>query len=313
MAIDTQLAIPFATVLLNLAFAIAVGATMACVWLANGTSVWSATHQTTSGRVVLGAIAVAIVAMGMLLLFVSASMAEVPVSQAGEAARAMLSDSHFGLAWSIGMSALFAAALLRMLPAPVRLLRAKMGFGLVLLAGFAYTRSMISHASANGDFSIAMLADWIHLCLISVWVGEVFIADLLTLRGPVPELLANREDMARYIENLSASATFALGGIVVTGVFSAWHNLGSLSGLSGNSYGAALIVKLVLVALAIGLGGFNRFLVMPKLLAGLRGVDQPGRAPLRQFTLILRIESAVLLGVLVAAAILSATSPPTAL
>lgn len=312
MTLDLQVASNFATVLLNLAFAIAVGATMTWLWLAGSASAWSATQLTKARRTGLGAIAVALLAMGMLLLFVSASMAEVPLSQATEAVSAMLTGSHFGLAWSIGAGALLVAAMSRVVPAPDRQLRAKILVGLAALAVFAYSRSMISHASANGDFNAAMVADWIHLCLISVWVGEVFIAGLSTLGGRVAEQLADREDAARYIENLSTSATFALVGIFVTGLFSAWHNLGSLAGLSGNLYGTALIVKVAMVAFAALLGGFNRFLVMPKLLAGLRSPGQPGQLALRKFTLILRIEAVVLLAILVAAAILSSTSPPTA-
>ncbi|MBC7685765.1 MAG: CopD family protein [Bdellovibrionales bacterium] len=312
MTLDLQVASTFATVLLNLAFAIAVGATMTWLWLAGGASAWSATQLTKARRTGLGAIAVALLAMSMLLFFVSASMAEVPLSQANEAVSAMLTGSHFGLAWSIGVGALFVAAISRVVPASDRQLRAKILLGLAALAVFAYSRSMISHASANGDFNAATVADWIHLCLISVWVGEVFIAGLSTLSGAVAEQLADREDAVRYIENLSASATFALGGIFVTGLFSAWHNLGSLAGLSGNVYGTALIVKVAMVAFAALLGGFNRFLVMPKLLAALRSPGQLEQSGLRTFTLILRIEAVVLLAILVAAAILSATSPPTA-
>lgn len=312
MTFDVQLAITVATVLLNLAFAIAVGATMAWLWLARGASAWSCSQLRGVLRIRLGAIAVALVGMIMLLLFVSASMAEVPVSQAGPAALSMVTESHFGLAWSFGIGALLAAAIVPVVPTAGRGARAGMQMSLMALGVCAYTRSMISHASANGDLNAAMTADWIHLCLISVWVGEVFIAGLLTLRGQAVEQPADRSDAALYIESLSTSATFALVGIFATGIFSAWHNLGNFAGLSGNPYGTVLIVKLAMVAVAVLLGGFNRFIVMPSLLAGLRSADDRGLLRLRQFTLILRIEAVVLLGVLVAAAILSSTSPPVA-
>lgn len=312
MAIDVQLAITVATVVLNLALAIAVGATLAWRWLARGASAWCGAQLRSVRRARLCAMVAAIISMGLLLLFVSASMAEVPLLGAGEAVRSMLTQSHFGVAWRIGMSALVAAAILpEVLPA-ARWKRTGTQASLLALAVFLYARSMISHASANGDFNVAMAADWIHLCLISVWVGEVFVAGLLTLRGQAPMQGADRADMARYIENLSTSATVALGGIFATGVFSAWHNLGSVAGLSGNLYGTALIVKLGMVALAVLLGAFNRFIVMPPLLAGLRTRAQQVSPALGRFTFVLRIEAVVLLGVLVAAAVLSATSPPTA-
>ncbi|WP_426212103.1 copper resistance D family protein [Massilia sp. TWP1-3-3] len=309
---DLQLAITVATVLLNLALAIAVGATLAWLWLANGASAWCSAQLCSVRRARLSAIAAAIIALGMLLLFVSAAMAEVPLLEAGEHARTMLTESHFGFAWRIGMGALLAAGILaEVLPAG-QWRRTGMSLSLLALAVFLYSRSMVSHASANGDFNAAMAADWIHLCLISVWVGEVFVSGLLTLRQQAAVQEADRADMARYIENLSTSATFALGGIFMTGLFSAWHNLGSVAGLAGNSYGTALTVKLGMVVLAVLLGTFNRFIVMPSLLARLRNPGQQTSAELGRFTSVLRIEAVVLLGVLVAAAVLSATSPPTA-
>lgn len=311
MVIDLQLAINATTVLLNLALAMAVGATLASLWLSSGSSAWSIAQQHSVRRARLGVIAVALVGMGVLLLFVSASMAEVPVSAAGEALRSMLTESHFGLAWSIGTGALLAAAAFSLVPVLGPRTRTGALLSLSALAVFLYSRSMVSHASASGDFNAAMVVDWIHLCLISVWVGEVFVAGLLTLGGKGAEHSADRKDTARYIEKLSSSATLSLGGIFATGVFSAWHNLGSVADFSGSQYGSNLVVKLAMVAFAILLGGFNRFIVMPSLLDGLRCGGERDLPSLRRFTLVLRIEAVVLLGILVAAAVLSSTSPPT--
>lgn len=74
----------------------------------------------------------------------------------------------------------------------------------------------------------------------------------------------------------------------------------------GNQYGNALPLKLAPVAVAVLLGGYNRFFVVPSRTATLA-------APvLRRFTLLLRVEAALLLDVLVVAAVLSSTPPPTA-
>ena len=107
---------------------------------------------------------------------------------------------------------------------------------------------------------------------------------------------------------LSTSATYALGGIVATGLANAWYNVGIPADLTGNPYGAALLLKLALVAIAVLLGGVNRFFVMPALTAA----GPVPLAALRRFTLILRVEAVVLSGVLIFAAILSSTPPPTA-
>lgn len=310
MALDVQLAIYCATVLLNLMLAVALGSTMATLWLAAGSTAWSAAQLCRLHPVRLGATVTALVALGSLLPFVSAFMAEVPVSEAGEAMGAMLADSHFGMAWAIGMGALAAAVATAVMPLR-QWLRALAWFNVIALAVAFYTRCMVSHAAADGDFSLTMVVDWVHLCLMGVWVGAVFVAALVTLSAPVPAHAADRAHVAGHIENLSTLATFALVGIVATGVFSAWHNLGSIAGLTGHAYGSVLQLKLVLVAIAVLLGGVNRFIVMPSLLAGLRAPYADAAAPLRRFTLNLRIEAAVLLAVLIAAAFLSATAPPT--
>lgn len=82
--------------------------------------------------------------------------------------------------------------------------------------------------------------------------------------------------------------------------------------MTANAYSSVLLSKLSLVAIAAVLGGFNRFFVMPSLLAGWRAPHVGAEQRLRRFRLVLRIEAIVLLAVLVAAAILSATPPPTA-
>ena len=148
--------------------------------------------------------------------------------------------------------------------------------------------------------------------LISVWAGAVFIAALVTLGRRRPALAPERYVVAKYIENLSSSATFVLAGFVATGVFSAWHSLCAIAALTGNAHGSTLLLKVVLVALAVLLGGVNRFIVVPSPLAGLRDPHADAAAPLRRFMLHLRSEAFVLFAALVAAAILSATSPPTA-
>ena len=81
---------------------------------------------------------------------------------------------------------------------------------------------MVSHAAAEGDFGLRILSDWVHLVFISVWVGEVFVAGLLTLAAPPTAHADDHIDGKGFIEALSTSATHALGGIVATGLGSAW-------------------------------------------------------------------------------------------
>jgi putative copper resistance protein D len=312
MGFDLELAQHAATVALNLALAVAVGA--GASWLSVGglRSEWAARQIRGLRRAGLGALAVAMSASACVLWLEAAAMAEVPVTQAGAAAWSMLTATHLGVAWRIGIGALVSSMAAMAVASGTARARLAIAFSLSGLAVFLYTRSMVSHAAANGDVSLPMLADWLHLMLICLWVGEVFVSGFLILASPPAVRRDDRNDCVAYIESLSSSATFALVGIFATGLFSAWHNLGALSALVGNPYGTTLLGKLAVVAAAAMLGGANRFIVMPRLLAAVRGGSSAARAAARQFTAILRVESGVLLAVLIVAAMLSSTSPPTA-
>jgi putative copper resistance protein D len=65
----------------------------------------------------------------------------------------------------------------------------------------------------------------------------------------------------------------------------------------------ALTVKLVLVALAVALGGYNKLRGFPALVA-----DHAGARPV--VALVLRIESLLLAGAVLAAAVLTSQAPP---
>jgi putative copper resistance protein D len=288
-----------ATVTLNAAAALAVGASLSATWLARGQSGWAAVGLKRMRRLAIGGLALALAAHAALLWLQAASMAEVPLAEAGDTVPTLLTSTHYGVAWWIGAASLVAALALRML-----LARTANWLVLAALAVYLYSRSMVSHAASEGDMGLAMLADWLHLVFVSVWAGEVFAAVAGRLPGQPPEQDAALHERLGYVQSLSASATVALAGVFATGLFNAWRNLGSVAAVTGNPYGELLVAKIALVFAAAALGGINRFIVIPRL-AG----DSANAA---RFTMVLRVEAAVLMAVLVLAALLSSTSPPTA-
>ena len=309
---DLAFAQRVAVVVLNLSVSVLVGAGAATLWLRRAGSPWAAGMLLRLRRAMLACFAAAMASYIAVLWLEAASMAEVPVAEAFPAVQAVITETHFGYAWMLGAAALVVVAITAALrlnavaASPATVIR------LAALGLFLYSRSIVSHAGAAGDFTWAVAVDWVHLVLISVWVGEVIVAGLITLRRePVPGQ-ENRVECARYVEALSTSATVALVGIFVTGVLSAWRGLGSPDQVFGNPYGTMLLIKVGLVLCAATLGGMNRFVVMPALLARLRGARVPEPGPARRFALVLQVEAIILLAVIVAAAILSSTPPPTA-
>ena len=308
MAFDLQTAQRLVTALLNLAVAVLTGASAARLWLGRDTSGWAeACRQPIRNAARVGAV-VALAANLVWLWLESAAMAEVPVTEAAGAAWTMVSATHLGVAYCIGTAGLAAAVACAFVradrhPAPPLL-------SLAALAVFWYTRGMVSHASGDGDFSVRLLADWVHLGLISLWVGEVVVGGAVTMKIPASLALDDRRARAAYVESLSSSATFALTGIFVTGTYAAWRSVGGWANLVGNPYGNILVAKVLVVGVAAALGGFNRFFVMPPW----RACESGGAAaadvfPVR-FRRILWMEGWVLLAAVMLAAWLASMPPP---
>lgn len=286
------------TALLNLAVAVLTGATAARSWLGREPSPWADAHRRRLHHVALAAAVVALVADVAWLWLESAAMAEVSVFAGGSATWTMATSTHLGLAWCVGWAGLAVAA---------ACVFARASWPTVVaLAVFWYTRSMASHAASDGDISVRLLADWVHLGLTSLWVGAVIVAGGIVLRASGDMSAADRRARTAYVTSLSDSATIALAGIIVTGLYAAWHNLRGFGDLVGNAYGNTLVAKVLLVAVAVLLGGFNRLVVMPSWLAD--GAERPALSA--RFTRILWIEAAVLTGAIVAAAWLASMSPP---
>jgi putative copper resistance protein D len=309
-----------ATAVLHLAVAVLTGASAARLWLGRDGSAWARVcRRRLRGAALAGAI-VALLADTVQLWLASAAMAEVPVSRAAGATWTMLNSTHLGFAWSIGMAGLLAAAVgtcMRTAGA-----RGPASLTLASLAVFWYTRSMVSHAAGDGDFSVRLLADWLHLGLVSLWVGEVLLAAALMLRPGGDMAPAGRRARAAYVASLSSSATIALGGIFVTGAYAGWRSLGGFAGLADNiadelantRYGNLLAAKLLLVAVAAMLGGFNRWCVMRPWLAleagnGAGDGEVPASLAAR-FRQVLWVEALVLLAAVVLAAWLASTPAP---
>lgn len=232
---------------------------------------------------------------GVALWAAAASMAGLPLSESGAALSMMLSQTAFGHAGLAGLAAMLAlSALAWLLPR----WRGLDFAALMLLLAYAASRVANSHAAEQGLLSMGIAIEYAHLMLVAQWVGSVAVAGwvVLPLAGP-------QRALTRYLRPLSDTAAAALAGIAASGIYNAWHALGTVDNAFGNPYGTALLVKLVLVALAVALGGYNKLVGFPAAQCG-KGL---GRA-----VAVLRIESVVLAGALLAAAVLVAQQPPMA-
>ncbi len=164
-----------------------------------------------------------------------------------------------------------------------------------LLAGFI---SLFSHAQAVTGMATG--ADWLHLLMTAIWLGG-----LIQLAGVLPVL--GREPQAtgavdRLIAQFSIVARVAVAVIVLTGLYAAWLQVGSLDALLTTLYGQLLVVKLVLIVPLVGIAAFN-------LIVTRRGLRAGGAIWTRRLRRLVSVELVLAVLVLLAVAGMTAIAP----
>ncbi|MES2900344.1 MAG: CopD family protein [Pseudomonadota bacterium] len=276
-----------ATVLLNSAFGWLAG-TLYCAHCLRHNAAHRSTVDTLWRSSAWAALA-CLCASFTVLLCALALMGDVGLGEALGMLPQMLRDTAYGRA---GLGGLLAIGLLMVLCAAGRrwLLPAAL-----LLMVFALTRASISHAGENGLLTVGTAIEWAHLALAGLWIGVVAVAGWIVL----PAAHGQGSSLRPFLGAVSSAATLALAGVVLSGLYNAWQRIASVEQMLTHPYGNALGVKLVLVGIAVGMGAYNR----------LHGFPAAPQRP-RRAILVLRIESAVLLGALLAAALLTLQEPP---
>jgi copper resistance protein D len=284
----------------NILFAVAVGG-LACgamSALQEGPAPTSLVH----GR--LGSLSGLTLAGGLYLWLQAAVVGGLPFGEAGPLVPALLTQSHFGVAFTISC----VGALLGVMGS----LRGTRRFALVAATGiivYAAGRAASSHAADGGDFTLAEAIHLVHLCAMALWSGSVIVAAFVLKRWDAAST-RTIEQRVDFCMQLSHLATVSLGVVIVTGFYNASQDTSHLAApLLSVLYGRVLTFKLVLVTLAVLLGGANRMLILPQLQAESVHRDPLLRVAQRRFSQLLTLEAIAMLAVLATAALLGHTSP----
>jgi copper transport protein len=231
----------------------------------------------------------AVSALGLLLQGASASGASLWASING----AVLSDTletRFGTVWAaravdwllLGALLLGAKALRRGVVAAVRPETARPAGGdarltpppprsiiaaLALGAGYlTITPALGGHASIESPTWLFFPSDALHVLAASVWVGGI--ACLLYALPAATREIPAAERGRLLLATLARFSPLALGAVVViaiTGVVQALIDVRTVHGLLHTTYGALVIVKVVLLLTLISLGWVNRERAIPAL------------------------------------------------
>ncbi len=282
------------TFAVNAGLAWMIGFAVMTTWVRGRPFAWA--RRSVDGLVTASSLT--LVALAFDLWRRSAEAVGVPLFAAGDATMTMLSATHYGHAWMVGVVCVITIAA----AARFGLVGHRRSTTIAWIVGFGalvYTRSIVSHAGSDGDLSLAVAVDSIHLVGVSLWAGVVWVTACV-MRPSRDGMSTGAES---WLRTLSTIATIALTAILLTGFVNAWRaTAGSISALPGSTYGTVLLAKVALVVCAAGLGGINRWVFLPRLPATLLAH--------RAFATILRIEFGVLAIVSLLAAALGNLEPP---
>lgn len=101
-----------------------------------------------------------------------------------------------------------------------------------------------------------------------MWIGTLFVMVVAGISTALSGAFATSDRgaaVAALVNRFSTIALWSTGLLVLTGVTTAWLNLGTIEALWTSIYGKTLIVKMSLVAVVFLLGGYNNWRVKPTL------------------------------------------------
>lgn len=175
--------------------------------------------------------------------------------------------------------------------------------------GLLFTNSMISHSAALKSFG-PILLDYFHAIAASFWIGGlifltyVFVSKIFLIKDEELKV----KIISMVIPRFSIIIIPVLGSISITGPLLLWSLEANLSTTIASLYGKILIVKLILAAIMIILGGYHQFITEKRISTlSIKQIGQKGHSKetiandpnfLTRFIWSLRIEALVGLGLL---------------
>ena len=291
-----------ATALINISFAWIVGVLASRFWLLKQTAVWQQSVVKRLSSAMVAGLLFCAAGIFLSLWTESAMMGDVAWLDAWPVCVQMMTTTHYGHAGVAALALLAVAVVVHWLLDRTDTGMAYVGSIAALMLLVAAARVTIGHAFEHGPFNVAVAVEWMHLLLMALWAGIVFVAGWFVLPHVLTNEAAPSRERAAYLASMSNWAAAALAAILATGAYNAYRVLNSSRDLVEVDYGNVLLFKVALVLVAIALRGLNKFVGLP--------AADASQAGLRKVIAVLRIESVALLLVLIAAAVLTSSAPP---
>jgi copper resistance protein D len=288
--------------LMNVAFAFAVGSALLGAWLAKDAQTKVSPARPAwlrAQRSLLTACVVLVLADLGWLLYQSAAMSGSSLPQAFGVIPTVLAQTHIGYAWSVAFIGALVLLLTALSSHASTLRNALLWLAVIVIAA---GKASLGHAADAGVASAAIGMQTLHVLVTSVWGGLAMAAGLSVL--PALGTSTARGMLIRTATQVSNVSVVAVGLVLLSGIFNAVRGSGgSLQAIQFSTWGHVLTLKLVLVAMALVLGGLNRFLALPRLRRTASTMDA------HTFVNVLYLEALAMIGAFVAAAALSHSVP----
>ncbi len=127
-----------------------------------------------------------------------------------------------------------------------------------LAISLLFTVSLTGHSAAQGDVSLAVIADGLHLLAVSFWVGGL--VTLVWVITPTWRALPPEKRsawLAWLIPQFSRVALVSVAVLFITGLYAALTQVPSLQALFQTLYGETLTIKVALFLVMLNLGAIH--------------------------------------------------------
>jgi copper transport protein len=180
--------------------------------------------------------------------------------------------------------------------------------GALLAAGAVLVIPGIAgHAAVTSPRALSMFLDWAHLSAGSVWVGGLIGLLVLWTSLPAARRVAG---LVVCVPRFSNVAFVSVNVLIISGVAAAVIHLPTISSLWQTSYGKAILWKVGLLLVAMGIAAVNLLWTRPRLQASAGPNPDVGPSTAKALRGLVASEILLVAGIVFAAAVLSSLPPP---
>lgn len=175
----------------------------------------------------------------------------------------MTDPEMLGLLWSTPVGTVLLLRLVGLSALIAGLFMGRVGIWVSMLGGVIaiWSFTQVGHVSGR-DTTLLDIALMLHLLAVALWIGVLTPLKRLALSS------VSYASAADVGHRFGVVATVTVPALIIAGGYMSYQMVGSFSALISTGYGQALIIKVLLVGLLLGLAAVNKLRFIPALRAG---------------------------------------------